>query len=387
MKVGIVGSGVAGLTCAYRLSQKKIETINIEREPFIGGRLFYNIGAITGEDVYPRTHSLIKDLGIEVLVTPLAPSELAVVGGKKVIGAETAPEMLKQLSKEDLDYYQEFMKTLATLDFDGGTGEIEKLRDISLEEYLKDCPDSIKHFFVSAIMNFVFESDYSKMAADYGLFVLKHGFDVFAGKGYIFEESLIPLGNVLEEKVRQAGGKIENDSLVEEITEEGGEFRIKYDQKKKEKDIVVDRIVLTTPLPVAKKIFPALEITSDIFYKDIKCFLVKGELKENRKLFVGVREQDVSNMDIISTGLPFEHLVIPFDPGKEIDFDVWYNSYSVIDEKIVPNGMSVRPPKARMPELTTNIKGAYLCGDFYHYPMIEASVNSANQVVEMISSY
>lgn len=38
-KIAIVGGGIAGLTAAYRLSQKGIKSIVFEKEFILGGRL------------------------------------------------------------------------------------------------------------------------------------------------------------------------------------------------------------------------------------------------------------------------------------------------------------------------------------------------------------
>ena len=47
MKVGIIGAGIAGLTAAYRLSKKGINSILFEKESNTGGKVEYAVSITT----------------------------------------------------------------------------------------------------------------------------------------------------------------------------------------------------------------------------------------------------------------------------------------------------------------------------------------------------
>ncbi len=59
-KIGIIGAGLSGLTCAWRLNQKGIKTIVFEKEPYTGGRVLY-AGAISPGKFDFRLNNLIKE--------------------------------------------------------------------------------------------------------------------------------------------------------------------------------------------------------------------------------------------------------------------------------------------------------------------------------------
>ena len=40
-KVGIIGAGIAGLTCAYRLAQKGINCVLFDESAYTGGKIEY----------------------------------------------------------------------------------------------------------------------------------------------------------------------------------------------------------------------------------------------------------------------------------------------------------------------------------------------------------
>ncbi|MFH1522911.1 MAG: FAD-dependent oxidoreductase [Patescibacteria group bacterium] len=399
MKVGIIGGGLAGLTCSYRLSKKKIDSIIFEKEIFAGGNVLYNIGNITGVGLYKDTHQLIKELDLDVLLTQVPLTSFGIISGKKLVGGEAGLKMLTGLSKKEASYFKKITSFISSvnyfrklnnyvngLEFDvlKLSPEVKKLSNISFAEYIKGCPDMFMTSFVSPIMNFTFESDYTKVAADFALYTIRHGLETFSGKGYIFEENIIPLVNILEDKIKSYGNEVLTSSPVEKVKKTKKGFTVYYIKDGKQKSEIVDVVVFATPLPVTKSLLPELKIVNELNYKEIKCIMVKGELKYDRKIIAGIRETDVSNIGLLSTTLPYEHILIPFNPKKEVDFKRIYKKHHVIGEKIIKYGWPVRPPKAKVPDLKTNVDGAYICGNYYYFPLIETSIVTAQEVAKMI---
>ncbi len=388
MKIGIIGGGIGGLTCSYELAKKNIDSVIFEQEPLTGGKILYNIGTLTTEGIYKNTHKLIKELGLEVLLTPLPLKSLALLIGDQVVGGEQITENMKKFSPEEAAYFQKLNETLFSLDFnvERSDEKIEELSNISFAEYIKDCPDSIRNMFITAIMNFTFETDYEKIAADYGLCVVRHGLESFTGKGYVFEENLIPLSSVLYDKLVEKNKTTFSDSSkVDKVEKTKDGFQINFKKDGKTNTEKVDQVVFTSPLPTTSQLLPELKIESNIDYKPIRCLLMDGELKYDQNIIINVKEMDQTNLSIMATNLPDEHLLIPLNQEKEVDLNFFYNNYQKIGEKKFVAGWPVRPPKAKVPSLKTNIEGAYLCGDFYRYPFIEAPITTAQMVAKMIS--
>ncbi|OGF24874.1 hypothetical protein A2331_03350 [Candidatus Falkowbacteria bacterium RIFOXYB2_FULL_34_18] len=389
MKVGIIGGGVAGLTCGYQLQKNNIKTIIWEKEPYVGGRNLYNIGAVSKGRLYKNSHKLIEELGLESLYTPLPSNNFGLICWRFMLKAEKTKSTMRFAPKKIRQFYADLMEKLEKMDFDleNPSAEIKELRNISFAEYIADFPKMIKLLVVDPELNFAFEPNYEKIAADYGLHLLKHGVQVVSGQDYVFEENLLPLTNILEEKIKMANNIIHTSAEILKVEQtENNHFIVNYKINGEEKSEIVDKIVFATPLHATQKIFPSLKIESDINYNPIRCVFTRGKLKYDRKIMVSVREKDISNISMFATTMSHEHIIVAFDLEKEIRFKTLYkkNEYEVISEKIIDRAWPVRPPKARVPELKTNVPGAYLCGDFYYYTLIETSIATANMVSKMI---
>ena len=83
MRVGIIGGGLAGLACAYRLKRRGIEATVFEASPRPGGRtrverkdgFLLDAGAqyLLGPEVFRTTFDLIRDLGMSDNLVPIPP--------------------------------------------------------------------------------------------------------------------------------------------------------------------------------------------------------------------------------------------------------------------------------------------------------------------------
>src|SRR5262245_48469414 len=83
MTVGIIGCGLAGLACAYRLKQRGIGAIVFEKASECGGRavtehyegFLLDAGAqyLLGPEVFSTTFALIRELDMEPQLLPIQP--------------------------------------------------------------------------------------------------------------------------------------------------------------------------------------------------------------------------------------------------------------------------------------------------------------------------
>ena len=98
-KIGIIGAGLSGLTCAWRLTQKGIQVVLFERESYVGGRTLYS-GAISSGDFDFRLNNLIKEFDLKELPIFLKSNEIGFYTEKgEMIDLN---EFLKQIKKPSL---------------------------------------------------------------------------------------------------------------------------------------------------------------------------------------------------------------------------------------------------------------------------------------------
>ncbi len=388
MKVGIIGGGIGGLTCAYRLSQKGINPIIFEKEPLMGGRIPYS-GAIASEKFQKRAVSLIKELDLEELKVPLEQNDIAFLSeeGKIVELEEFQKRIQKTFSRDELAYLEKLNNFVNNLDFDIGnpSPEILKLREISFSEYLKDCPQKVMENVIRPETSFSFEQDFEKMSGDYGLSVLRHSNELVSGGSFTFEgANMITVVNLLYKKLEEKGVPILTGAEVRKVQKSGEKFLVSFRGKGEKIEVEeVDKIVFALPLFLIKGIFPELEIETNIVYKDSKCLFVRGRLKYEKKFILGMPQNSFNLRGLFNIML-YEQLVFPIDEKKEVDLSPLYESYKIVGEKKLGPALPVVPPAPQIPGLKTKIEGVYLCGDFYFYPWSETSISTAEVVADLI---
>ncbi len=387
-KVGIIGAGIAGLTCGYRLSQKGINVIIFEKQVLVGGRVPF-AGAVATETFHPRLISLIKELGLEELKVPLLKNEhgLLTSEGKLV---EIGRHIMGAMRKSGLRGTMYFMRlnrliNKVRFDIESFDPQLVKIRNISFEEYLKDCPTAIRKLIIEPFMLFTFGADLSEISAEYGMTHMRLGNELGSGKSFTFEENNIStVTNLLEVKLREEGAQVLTSAKVTKISKNEDKFTIFYEQEG-EKTEEVDTVVLAIPLNEVKNIFPELNLESDVDYHDTKCIFVEGKLRWPDKKFIMGMPGNPVNLRALFNVVPYSQLVYPMDESKEVDLEKLYDEYKIIGEEEIKPAMPIIGPNAKVPGLTTEMKGVYLCGDFYYYSSLETSVATAEKVADLIS--
>ncbi|MCD6270891.1 FAD-dependent oxidoreductase [bacterium] len=387
-KVGIIGAGIAGLTCGYRLVQKGIPVVIFEKKVIVGGRIPF-AGAVATERFHPRLISLIKELGLEALKVPLSKTEQGFFtsDGQLLELRQFQMASMKQLGLKGAMYFMKLNRFVNRVRFDVNNFDprLVKIRNISFEEYLKDCPEIVRKIVVEPMMLFTFGADLSQLSAEYGLTHIRLGNELGSGKAFTFEENNIAtVTNVLDAKLKEEGTQIFTSAEVKKINKQGDKFTIVY-EKEGEKTEEVDTVVLAVPLDEVKRIFPELNLESDVDYRDSKCIFVEGKLRWPGKKFIVGMPGNPANLRALFNVVPYSQLVYPMDETKEVDLERLYEEYKIVDEEEIKPALPIIGPNTKVPELTTKMKGVYLCGDFYYYPWLETSVATAEKVADLIS--
>lgn len=380
-KVGVIGAGIAGLTCAYRLSKANIKTIIFEKESIIGGRAPF-CGAVASKKFQKRLVDLIEELNLEALKIPLLPFEIGFLADN-LIGLEAMPEMMKSFSLKEGDYIAKLNQFVNSVRFDAQSPDpmLVGLREISMEDYFQGVYPKIKAMLIEPMLVFAFENDFSKLSADYGLSHLRFGNELGSGEAFSFEENTVAtITNVLEAKVREQNSEIFLSTEVNKVEKKKNSFLITFKEKEQEE---VDQVVFALPLFITKKIFPEINLESNVECRNSKCVFIEGKPKYDRKFVIGMPGNPY-NIRAWFNVVSYQQYLYPIDEKKAIDYSALYESYKIIGEKELAPATPVVPPKAHIPELKTYIEGAYLCGDFYYYPWLETAVTTAEIVAEMI---
>lgn len=387
-KIGIVGAGLSGLTCAWRLAQKGIKTIVFEKETYTGGRVLYS-GAISSGKFDFRLNNLIKELDLKELAVPLKPNEIGFYTEKGEM--LDLNKFLKQVKKtlsltEGLRVMRAFyfINTL-NLDVENPDPKLIKLREISFEDFLKKYPPKIAKILRETACFFGETEEFNpkRMSAEYGLSIVRLANELQSGKAYTFEENnILTLTNVLVRKIEEKGTQILTLAEVKKIEKEREGFKVFYTKEGEEKIEGVDEIVLATPLNITKEIFPQLNLDTDINYPFLKTFFVKGEFKYPKMKVIKGNPRNPANFIILYNLVP-EYQLIHCLPKTNVSFEYLYYRWEIIDEKM-GIALPIVGPRAKVPDLKTKIKGAYLAGDFYYHTFMEVAVATAEMVAKMI---
>ena len=328
MKIGIVGGGIAGLTAAYRLSQKGVDCVLFEKQSFTGGRIDYCV-SITTPDFQPRLYALERELGLEEAEIPFLPSSIAMLAEKNFMGFEDFPKMVESLTPEEKNYYQKIMQDAManSFDIDQPSERLLELRQISFAAYLKDCPPQLMGMVIEPMMGFtfMFPLDLSKFSADYGLFQIRFGAEMGGGRANTFDENVKMLTNILEYKILDAGSKVCLSAEVKRVQKQGNGFEVYFEENGQDKTEHVDKVIFATPLSITKTIMPELDLGDGIFYEKSKCIFVQGKLKTDRTVIMGVPFRNIANVRCLFVAYPNEHQVYPMDISRPVDFSVVYD--------------------------------------------------------------
>lgn len=389
MKVGIIGAGIAGLTCAWRLSQAGITTVLFEKEPTVGGRAVYS-GAVSPGLFDKRLNRLIEEFGLQELAIPLkAKKEVGFLTeeGKLLNLEEFQDQMKKKFAFfEGLKLWQTFHSINSlNLDVANPDPKIYELRKISFEDFIKKHSPKIGQALRDTVCFFGETKNFNskKMSAEYGLTIVRLASEFQSGRAFTFEENnALALANVLAQKLRQKENQILTATQVTRVEKEKDEFKVCYKRKGKTEETKVDRVVISTTLDVIPKIFPQLDLKTDVYYYPAKTIFVKGEFNYPEIKVLKGNPGNPANLAIMYNTVP-TYQTIHCTIDKKINLDPLYKTKEIFEEKTI-KALPVIGPRAKVPELKTKIEGAYLAGDFYYHPFLETAVTTAEMVAGMI---
>ncbi|MHA2281705.1 MAG: FAD-dependent oxidoreductase [Promethearchaeota archaeon] len=391
MRVGIIGGGLSGLVCAYRLQKAGIPSLLFEKEASLGGRVkteivngvSINIGAQVFSRAYKNLINLISELGLKGSVKKLSTDEIIIFSNGKTYTPNTKGLMSSGLFSraEILRIPTLFLnKDYPELTIPPDKAVFKKFHNTSWRDYLvkKKFPVTVIDNLIDPLAKLITSRDSSKVSAAHGIFL---GLELMKPPT-VLEGGLGKLIECLELKIRK-NVEILTSSRVERIEPHNLKFIVTYNQKGTNRNKELDIIVSSIPIPEAKELFPEL-LNLDMEYASITQLTVEGQKHSvfqkahiivpniyNNSILFCVGKREVSSV---------------FTEDENYDLNVIFRKHQVIKKVIHKYAHPIIQPNQTIPCLFCDTRNIYLCGDYYYYPSLETAVVTGHMVAEKIAA-
>lgn len=400
-KVAIVGGGISGLACAYKLAKSGGVTYDIsiyEKDTFLGGRLFdIFAGRVIVERWYPYTLWFTRELGLfsQLEIMSLDMYGLLTPDRKVITANNAAKHMMKEIifKKKSLKLFFktiQFFRFVSKLEYNIAerTSNVDPaLRLISFADWMKQYPEYIQKMVLLPSQYMTYR-ELDKMSAETALLTA----GAFYGQGITYYFGRAP--KAYEEAVRHVYSDLAiNISLKSEVTAvERKEHRylLRFQDGR---ELDADIVVLALPLPPIEKL---LRKFFGIPYTWERGLLVKGNLKNpSIKIFTSAALD--TNIRLIYNWGEYQVYYL-IDPGERIgdtyevrdigqkfpDIAFLYEEekYKFIREFVTPYATPLNFGK-KLPDIEQG-ENLYICGDFYNHSGLESATSSGIKVAERI---
>ncbi len=271
-KIGIIGGGISGLSCAYQLSKLGIDFKLFERNEITGGRIksfeigeeSLPLGAFAFSMNYRNVVELISEMGLTNKITKGVFGKLGIYTRGRLIKVSLISILFDRTislrTKIDLVRLRRFMFRITPQVLDNPA------YDVSLEKFILErySEGVLKDFVEPSIISYFAEPS-SAVSAKYGLRVLSASFNTCELQG-----TLYPLVETITAKL---GNRIAMKTQVMQVTPRESRVEVITDRGKEEFDLVV----CCLPIPELKQI-SGLQLP-DIRYEVRNAYVIKGVRK------------------------------------------------------------------------------------------------------------
>ncbi len=299
-RVAIIGAGLAGLSCAFRLTaggQRNLEPgklVLLEREARPGGRIrslkiddtIINLGAVTFQpEHYQRYTALLADLGLTGHIRIIPRRRMLFGYQHKNVRADnlslmwdTVKGLIGQgvystLEVAQLLRFYFFMRRVTAPE---NEAEFMALHQMSVAEWARSFgfSQSLQHKFVQPLIHYCFRAP-EEVSAAFGIFLL--GFNLsrpatlVGGFGQVAEAMAARLKQVIKAK-----------ATVLNITRKSDGFTVVYSQEDQLHRLQAQNLVVAVPANVAAKLLPEMQPRAgQVEYGQGTGMLVAGLPKQN----------------------------------------------------------------------------------------------------------
>jgi len=244
INVGIIGSGLSGLTAAYELYRQlgsKVNITIIEQENQTGGRIFtkkFNECPIElGAQFFihkGQVYNLLQSLNLEQDACSLRDNFISIHYKEKILN-------IGQLETSGLFTKEELIEMKKVLKYAIDVEPNQKLISTSFKNWHQENIGGLLISFWNRLLLSIGVRDIKYIHAYFGLILI----NVFFGKNYLLKSGLQELINKLSEKIKEHGGKIIKSAKCNSINKINNTYCIKYEKNEETKEMVFDRIIST----------------------------------------------------------------------------------------------------------------------------------------------
>ena len=394
INVGIIGGGIAGLSCGYELMKRGVKVTILEKEERVGGRHrsevydghIVDVGAVFFSPAFePNFFGYFRELDIEdeLNVPPISSKNFGLYYSGKVIPLTKPSITLSGLYPfSDLRKLGKFESYMKNIYFSYHRFGSEQLRnhEMSIADFFRarGFSDKFKDRFVQPFTAMYYVSP-EEISAACALRLMAHSSAV-----NIKPKSGISI--VTKTLHQRLGDGVVTGAEATKVTQGGGGFTITYKTDEQFKDLRVDVLVLAMPTFISNKLVPQLNIKMD--YSVACTEAVRGRLRSKFRKFLGIlipRADNPSNVFSIMMDKEDTEVSVVHIYQKPYDLSPYYEEgYEVIKEFYWVPTLPTPRPGSVFPNLETEIENLYICGDFYRYPCCEAATVSGKRVADMI---
>ena len=385
-RIGIIGGGLAGLVCARKLVEAGLRPIVLEKERQLGGRtatevidgIPIDVGAKTFSKSYRRFRELVDALGLKPQIKRVPMLQEAIYTDGRVLS-------LANILSSDVFSRQELLQ-IAKLSLGGGgitwppNDSFDALHRLSWREQLEaeGYGPGILSNFIDPLARLVTHTDSAGISAAFGRFLAS----LMNAPKFVLADGFQVVIDALERQL-VSRAKIVTGIAVQCIVPEQGHYSLQCIASGQPSELALDVVVSTVPIPILNRLFPALPVTCS--YARSVHLVVRGRRKPvlGDIYFLATTANDYGVLSCI--GNQAVTTVLAKDTDYRLEF--LFDEYEVIRELRYDYGIALMTPGCAVPPLEPGPEGLYLCGDFYYYPSVEASVVSAETVAQRIVSH
>lgn len=404
LEVGIIGSGLSGLSAAYELYQQlgtNVHVTILEKEPQLGGRIFtkkfngcpIELGAqffIHGGTV----QNLVKSLGLKSDVIPLGDNFISFYYDKKIYSRDHLQMISLFKTSEGIKEKEELLKYAKEVNAS------KNLINFSFDEWYRNNIGEHSLPFWNRMLISIGIRDVKSINAYFGLIIV----NVLFGSNYLLKGGLEQLVNKLSEKITSLGGEIITDARCKVIEKNGNKYRIEFEKERKTKEREFDRIISAIPPKDLRDIcnFDILRPLQKIEGHPMALYVIKSNTKlwDNTWGLIISEEKnpiyalcDWKNITDAHRDTPLLTICSPYASIDEIihEFRVLFPGINpqckIIFEKKWDTGLhQLNPEFFKICEkVSRNLPdGMYLAGDWMTLPALEGAVISGTKAVQLL---
>lgn len=299
-KIAILGAGLAGLTCAYRLAEsvgrplEQHELIVLEREAQPGGRIrslqiensVINLGAVAFQhDHYQRYMALLTELGLTDRIQIIPRRRMLFGYGKRTTRANNLAiiwDAVKGLagrgvySPSEASQLLRFYFFLRRVTAPENGDEFMALHQMSVADWAQQFgfDESLQRKFVEPFTHFCFRAP-EEVSAAFGIFLLGSNLSPSATLAGGF-------GQIAEAMAARLGQAIQTQATVLEVVREPDGFAIIYSKDNQPHRLHANSLVVAVPANIAAQLVPEMrERASQVEYGQGTAMVVTGTLKQD----------------------------------------------------------------------------------------------------------